>query len=196
MAGRSGHIPARGIGSSARLSTVIAGLRRLAPGYVRAAGLLVLLAGVAIMHILVVAPAHQMSGHAAAQTISAHIEMTDHTTPTGEHAMSSGDTAASTGAMTAAGQPMPATEGSRAMSDTHAQTGLGCDGCGCGTHGGMHACVFILTLLALALGLILLGRIGNDPYDSARTTRRRLSRRTRPPPWTMPSLADLSILRI
>ncbi|WP_216898525.1 DUF6153 family protein [Nocardia alni] len=159
-----------------------AGLRHLAPGYVRAAGLLVLLAGVAIMHILVVAPSHHMSGDAAAQTISVQTRMMDHITPTGDHVMSSRDTATSANAM--AGQPMPA------------RTGLGCDGCGCGMHGGMHACVFILTLLALTLGLVLLGRIGADPYAGARTARHRLSRRTRPPPWTMPSLAELSILRI
>lgn len=63
-------------------------------------------------------------------------------------------------------------------------------------HGMMHACVFILTALALMLGLILLGRLDGDSHDHGRFAWRRPTRRTRPPPWTMPSLAESSILRI
>jgi hypothetical protein len=75
--------------------------------------------------------------------------------------------------------------------------GNGCDRGGCGmVMGGMHACVFILTVLTLLLGLALLGRNIGGTGDSARPTHTWLSRRGRPPPWAMPSLAELSILRI
>lgn len=72
----------------------------------------------------------------------------------------------------------------------------GCaDGC-CVMRGGMHACVFILTALVLILGLALLGRVGSDADAAARLGRGRVIRHARPPPWTMPSLSELSILRI
>jgi hypothetical protein len=72
----------------------------------------------------------------------------------------------------------------------------GCaDGC-CVMCGGMHACVFILTALVLILGLALLGRVGSDTDAAARLGRGWAIRHARPPPWTMPSLSELSILRI
>lgn len=84
---------------------------------------------------------------------------------------------------------------SQAMHGTNA--GNGCDRGDCGmVMGGMHACVFILTALTLLLGLALLGRTIGGTGDSARSTHTWLSRRGRPPPWAMPSLAELSILRI
>jgi hypothetical protein len=71
-----------------------------------------------------------------------------------------------------------------------------CDCGGCAMPDMMHACVFILTALTLLLGLALLGRISGRTADSARPALPWPSRRARPPPWTMPSLAELSILRI
>ncbi|MGK8465880.1 hypothetical protein [Nocardia cyriacigeorgica] len=70
--------------------------------------------------------------------------------------------------------------------------------CGdCGVHGGMHGCVFILSLLGLAIGLVLLFRLAFQPLDGHGTPgRHRPARRERPPPWTMPTLSELSILRI
>ncbi|MGY2060836.1 DUF6153 family protein [Nocardia gipuzkoensis] len=64
-------------------------------------------------------------------------------------------------------------------------------------HTSMHACVFVLSALALALGLILVAWLGADPGDTAGpAARARLSRQPRPPPWTVLSLPELSILRI
>ncbi|WP_280440149.1 hypothetical protein [Nocardia cyriacigeorgica] len=70
--------------------------------------------------------------------------------------------------------------------------------CGdCGVHGGMHGCVFILSMLGLAIGLVLLFRLAFQPLDGHGTPgRHRPARRERPPPWTMPTLSELSILRI
>ncbi|WP_458686553.1 DUF6153 family protein [Nocardia tengchongensis] len=64
-------------------------------------------------------------------------------------------------------------------------------------HGGMHACVFILSAAVLAVGLVLLFRAAG-PFDDAPMPVSGLWRRhrERPPPWTTPSLAELSILRI
>ncbi|WP_405133048.1 DUF6153 family protein [Nocardia sp. NBC_01388] len=86
-------------------------------------------------------------------------------------------------AMPAAGQH---TDAVGAMTDRHT-----------GGHGGMHACVFVLSVIALAIGLVLLYRSGApsgcDPTPLSRLCR---AHRARPPPWTTPSLAELSILRI
>ncbi|WP_280481464.1 hypothetical protein [Nocardia cyriacigeorgica] len=70
--------------------------------------------------------------------------------------------------------------------------------CGdCGAHGGIHACVFILSMLGLAIGLVLLFRLAFQPLSGQETPGgRRPARRERPPPWTMPTLSELSILRI
>jgi hypothetical protein len=68
---------------------------------------------------------------------------------------------------------------------------------GCGAQGGMHGCVFILSMLGLAIGLVLLFRLAFQPMDGIGTaTRHRPARRERPPPWTVPSLSELSILRV
>ncbi|WP_067670305.1 DUF6153 family protein [Nocardia miyunensis] len=73
---------------------------------------------------------------------------------------------------------------------------MGCANDCCVMRGGMHACVFILTALVLLLGLAFLGRVGDDAAVSTRTVRGWAARHARPPPWTTPSLAELSILRI
>ncbi|MFE7800526.1 DUF6153 family protein [Nocardia sp. NPDC057440] len=79
-----------------------------------------------------------------------------------------------------------------------AATGTDCGGDGCGdSHGGMHACVFILTAVGLALMLVLLYRVtGDRPHLDTALPRNGKPRRERAPPWTVPSLAELSILRI
>lgn len=73
----------------------------------------------------------------------------------------------------------------------------GCADCGDG-HAGLHACVFILTAFALAVLLVALYRISSDqPADGGGPKPRHWRpRRERPPPWTVLSLAELSILRI
>ncbi|WP_253782793.1 DUF6153 family protein [Nocardia amikacinitolerans] len=71
----------------------------------------------------------------------------------------------------------------------------GCAECGDG-HAGLHACVFILAALAMAVLLVLLYRIAGDHLGGGPKLRHRLPRRERPPPWTVLSLAELSILRI
>ncbi|WP_433601428.1 DUF6153 family protein [Nocardia sp. CA-135953] len=70
------------------------------------------------------------------------------------------------------------------------------DGCG-HAHGGMHACVFILTAVAVALMLVLLYWITFDrPGGGMSEPRHWRPIRERAPPWTVLSLAELSILRI
>ncbi|TQM30608.1 hypothetical protein FB390_2242 [Nocardia bhagyanarayanae] len=71
----------------------------------------------------------------------------------------------------------------------------GCAECGDG-HAGPHACVFILTALAMAVLLVVLYRIAGDHLEAGPKPRHRRPRRERPPPWTVLSLAELSILRI
>ncbi|MFC3439063.1 DUF6153 family protein [Nocardia seriolae] len=61
-----------------------------------------------------------------------------------------------------------------------------------------HACeVFTLAAVAFAIGLVLLGWLSR-PADIGLPASRdsRPAHRERPPPWTFPSLSQLSILRI
>ncbi|MFI7002751.1 DUF6153 family protein [Nocardia sp. NPDC050175] len=80
----------------------------------------------------------------------------------------------------------------------HGAPGADCAGDGCGgTHGGMHGCVFILAATALLLALVLLYRITvARPGNGVARLRHWRPRRERSPPWTVLSLAELSILRI
>lgn len=68
----------------------------------------------------------------------------------------------------------------------------------CGNpHNAVHACVFVLTAAAILLGLAVLYWIGIDRVRSGSSTPRwRKRHRERAPPWTVLSLAELSILRI
>lgn len=65
-------------------------------------------------------------------------------------------------------------------------------------HGAMHECVFILSAVTFALALVLLYKLGYiAPPDGRRLQSLSWQARLeRPPPWTMPCLAELSILRI
>jgi Family of unknown function (DUF6153) len=104
-------------------------------------------------------------------------------------------------AITPSGEHHVMAEATHAMpAEDHGSTAAGtdCGAAGCGTwHDGMHACVFILTTVAVALMLVLLYRIAGDrPGGGVSTPRGRRPKRERAPPWTVPSLAELSILRI
>ena len=77
-----------------------------------------------------------------------------------------------------------------------AQTSLS-DACNCNGHNGFHACVFVLTELLTILGLALLYWLGVAPQQHVQARiRQALRRRQRAPPWTVLTLAELSLLRI
>lgn len=125
---------------------------------------------------------------------------------TTEHAMTAGQAAATghttaTGPAAAAGHAMTAgypMGAGRAMvigPDRVAVRAAG-DGVGAG-HGAMHACRFILSRAVPGIGPVPVARVEaeSDPLIRLRAGLLR-SHRERPPPWTVPSLAELSILRI
>ena len=71
------------------------------------------------------------------------------------------------------------------------------DACDCNGHNGFHACVFVMTELLTILGLALLYWLGVAPERSVQARiRQALRRRQRAPPWTVLTLAELSLLRI
>ena len=77
-----------------------------------------------------------------------------------------------------------------------AQTSMS-DACDCNGHNGFHACVFVMTELLTILGLALLYWLGVAPERSVQARiRQALRRRQRAPPWTVLTLAELSLLRI
>jgi hypothetical protein len=63
-------------------------------------------------------------------------------------------------------------------------------------HGAMHGCVFILSVAALAFGVVLLYRLLDTGLLGGPNSVHWRAWRERPPPWTVPTLAELSILRI
>ncbi|QIS17445.1 DUF6153 family protein [Nocardia terpenica] len=64
-------------------------------------------------------------------------------------------------------------------------------------HMAMHGCMFVLSMVALATGLVLLYRMAVAVTDGRGAgCGHWRARRARPPPWAVPSLAELSILRI
>ncbi|WP_328290558.1 DUF6153 family protein [Nocardia aurantiaca] len=67
-----------------------------------------------------------------------------------------------------------------------------------GGHGLTHACEFVvLSAVTIVIGLMLLHWAGDRPRDSRPpSSHSRRIHRERPPPWTVPTLAELSILRI
>ncbi|WP_157170935.1 hypothetical protein [Nocardia araoensis] len=75
---------------------------------------------------------------------------------------------------------------------SHCSSG-GCDG----AHSALHGCVFILVAAIALAALVLLGRLAVDrPGGGAARPRHWRARRERPPPWTVLTLAELTILRI
>ncbi|MCC3317132.1 DUF6153 family protein [Nocardia africana] len=187
-------------------------LRRV-PGFVRVLGVLTLLIGVAVMHTVVFSAGHAM-GAAAEGAVSSPAAVT----PGADGPVSPSSDASRAANALAAGVISQDRHGRHAMADAVAAPnertpvadrssaapipspralaeGSDCDGCT--THAGMHACVFVLVSLALALGLAVIAWLGADRILGAgHLARFGLRRRTRPPPWTVLSLAELAILRI
>ncbi len=204
-----------------RLGAVLAvGRLRRAPGFVRVLGVLTLLIGVAVMHAVVFSTGHAMgavaepaaSSPAAAAPVMAGRSVSpssdsrrapimlaaqgisktapdDHAVPATAHVEAAASTVRNEQA------PVADRDSAAPMRAPAVARGSDCDGCT--THAGMHACVFVLVTLALALGLAVIAWLGADRILGAgHLARARLRRRTRPPPWTVLSLAELAILRI
>ncbi|MTE15369.1 DUF6153 family protein [Nocardia aurantiaca] len=152
---------------------------RQSPGtrFVRAFGLLALLAGLVAMHALALGMSHEGLGHEVPLSTSA--VMIDH-----HHA-----------AMPVMGIAPVAV--AAAMGEDHGMSTPGCGGdCGDG-HAGMHGCLFVLAALLFGLGLALLGWVGLGRRDAAPVkVRHPRANHARSPPWTVLSLAELAILRI
>jgi hypothetical protein len=168
---------------------VVAGIIRLAgvveqhaplraPGLTRALGVLLLLAGVVAMHAAVFAVAPAQAQHAGQVQ---HVGQVQHGMQDQHAAMGEAHSI----------MAMPADA-------EHSNTaGADCGAGGCEGHGAMHGCVFILTALALALMLVLLYWLPVDrPGTGGSRPRHGRRQRERAPPWTVLSLAELSILRI
>ncbi|MFF0495290.1 hypothetical protein ACFYU5_02700 [Nocardia aobensis] len=196
------------------------GRLRRAPGFVRVLGVLTLLIGVAVMHAVVFSTGHAMAATAEPAVSSAaatpgsasrsappsddgdravnmvaapDISPSRHST----HSPSAAVPAGSIAATAVRDERAAAADPSRAapMRTPAVADGPDCDGCT--THTGMHACVFVLVTLALTLGLAVIAWLGADRILGAgHLALSRLRRRTRPPPWTVLSLAELAILRI
>ncbi|MFE9578422.1 hypothetical protein ACFYO1_18675 [Nocardia sp. NPDC006044] len=190
-----------------------------ATGLARALGVLVLLAGIVAMHAAVFA----MHGHAEATVADHHAvagssigTMLDIAETHREDALMSGTFSRTVSADTTPkampvehgiagkdGRSLPAMSmavtGSAVLPDAdHGAPKPDCSGDGCsGAHGAMHGCVFILAAATLLLALVLLYRLGRTrPGNDVARLRHRRPGRERSPPWTVPSLAELSILRI
>lgn len=183
-------------------------------------GVLTLLIGVAVMHAVVFSTGHAM-GVTAEPAVSSPAAATPGPASRSTPPSDDGDRAANAlaaldmspsrhshsppatvpaGSIAAAAvrdERAAATDLSRAapLRTPTVADGPDCDGCT--SHAGMHACVFVLVTLALALGLAVIACLGADRILGAgHLARVGLRRRTRPPPWTVLSLADLAILRI
>ncbi|MEV6277994.1 DUF6153 family protein [Nocardia sp. NPDC051832] len=143
-----------------------------ASGATRMLAVLALLAGIVAMHAGVFTPPSH------------------HTTITADHSQSSDRHS---------GVPMDAGTAPHEHSpESAAPAGTGCAGADCDSgHAGLHGCVFILTALGLALLLVLLYYVAAGSAGGPLTLPRQWrAERERPPPWTVLSLAELSILRI
>ncbi len=161
-----------------------------APGIARALAVLMLLAGIVAMHSAVFGTAHASdSAHGPApQAPVPTVAAPDHhlsAAPTDEHATI---LATEHAALPEASPMLPVV----APSDPH----TGCGAAGCHEHAAVHACVFVLAALAIALTLVLLYRLGDASEATRHPSRAWRGRRTRPPPWTVLTLSQLAILRI
>ncbi|MFD3746487.1 hypothetical protein [Nocardia sp. NPDC058633] len=180
-----------------------------APGIARALAVLMLLAGIVAMHSAVFGTAHASTGghpptaHApvAALAPPEHTDPPPFAAPTDDHAATltgrSHHSATDTPALAAippahAAIPTDSTLPIAAQSDPR----TGCGAGGCAQHTAVHACVFVLAALAVALTLVMLYRLGDTAEAARRTPRIWRGRRTRPPPWTVLTLSQLAILRI
>ncbi|MFI9401281.1 DUF6153 family protein [Nocardia sp. NPDC052316] len=172
-------------------------------GLARALGVLVLLAGIVVMHAVVFAtPSHAGAvDHHSTDSKDSTVPLPAVAMPTEatatvvfvdrHDAVDDGHDLAST-AMPTVAQSVASPLGEHAAPDMDCAD----DGCG-GTHGGMHGCVFILAAAVLLFALVLLYRMALDrPGNDVARLRHRRPRRERSPPWTVLTLAELSILRI
>ncbi|MFE5283902.1 DUF6153 family protein [Nocardia sp. NPDC056611] len=145
--------------------------------FIRAFGLLALLAGLVAMHALVFGMSHDGMSHDSDPAMSAPAAMADwHDKPIS----------------------LPEAAPITVLTDMDQSMSVpGCGGdCGDG-HAGMHGCLFVLTVLLLGLGPALLAWVGPGRRDTlVSTPRHPRGFPARPPPWTVLSLADLAILRI
>ncbi|MEV6660521.1 hypothetical protein [Nocardia fluminea] len=165
-----------------------------APGIARALAVLMLLAGIVAMHSAVFSTAHASDSAGPQAPTGATVSHSDlWLTGTDEHAAdhatehSAPDTAVLAGApSTAATLPVAA------PADPH----TGCGAAGCDEHAAVHACVFVLAALAIALTLVLLYRLSDTAEAARHSSRAWRGRRERPPPWTVLTLSQLAILRI
>ncbi|MGB8407200.1 MAG: DUF6153 family protein [Mycobacterium sp.] len=83
-----------------------------------------------------------------------------------------------------------------AVHATAHQVQLG-DACDCNGHNAFHACVFVMTDLLVLAALALLCWIGaTADMRTPSRIREVLRRRQRAPPWTVLTLAEMSLLRI
>ncbi|MEU1208106.1 DUF6153 family protein [Nocardia sp. NPDC005825] len=146
--------------------------------FIRAFGLLALLAGLVAMHALVFGMNHDGMSHDSGPAMSAMADSHDAPIPLPDMLPEAAPIVVST-----------------AMDQFMSVPGCGGD-CGNG-HAGMHGCLFVLTALLLGLGLALLAWVGPGRRDTlVSTPRHPRGFPARPPPWTVLSLADLAILRI
>ncbi|WP_019931306.1 hypothetical protein [Nocardia sp. BMG111209] len=154
--------------------------RSRVPRWVRALGLLLLVFGIATMHAGVFCVGGQMhdgmSGHVAA----------------GHVAAGASEVAVHKVATHAVGAPEVATREVAVHGEVATREASGAG------HGAIHACKFVLSRSVPDLGMVPLDHVGAGADDHAARLRAGLARghRGRPPPWTVPSLAELSILRI
>ncbi|MEV0339773.1 DUF6153 family protein [Nocardia sp. NPDC050713] len=181
-----------------------------ASGFTRLLGVVALIAGIAAMHVgIFTTPAaakhHSTSAAAGSSAAAGPVA----STPARHAASGAAHHGADTSTAPVASRPAArifdsdhrsgsadqAHAVARSESSAGAAAQPGCAECGDG-HAGLHACVFILTALALAVLLVLLYRIAGDHLVGGPKPRHRRPRRERPPPWTVLSLAELSILRI
>ncbi|MET8777662.1 DUF6153 family protein [Nocardia sp. NPDC004654] len=183
-----------------------------ASGFTRLLGVVALIAGIAAMHVgIFTTPAAAMHHSTSAAAGSPAVASAAAVASTPARHAASGSAHHGAATSTAPIAPPPAARISdsdhrsgsadqahavaRSESSAGAAAQPGCAECGDG-HAGLHACVFILTALALAVLLVLLYRIAGDHLVGGPKPRHRRPRRERPPPWTVLSLAELSILRI
>ncbi|MFD6399380.1 DUF6153 family protein [Nocardia sp. NPDC060249] len=156
-----------------------------APGIARALAVLMLLAGIVAMHSAVFGTAHASEGsHGGAAPV-----VTDHA----DSGSADGHPAFDHSTQVLAGAP--STDSTLPVA-TPADPHTGCGAAGCDEHAAVHACVFVLTALAVALTLVLLYRLGDTAETARHPSRAWRGRRERPPPWTVLTLSQLAILRI
>ncbi|MGW6623089.1 DUF6153 family protein [Nocardia sp. NPDC055002] len=166
-----------------------------APGIARALAVLMLLAGIVAMHSAVFGTAHASdSAHGPQAPVATdHSDPRPAAAPTGEHA--------GVLAIDHSGQDISVLAGAPSTDSTvliaaPADPHTGCGAAGCDEHAAVHACVFVLAALAIALTLVLLYRLGDTSEAARQPSTAWRGRRERPPPWTVLTLSQLAILRI